>query len=147
MSQILLQLLYFPAPGGKFPVHGVLLTNNGAHFFHKLSGKFADKQEALSKQVRIAQAAQDYCESQLASAKAALQDLEEAAAKLPTREELFVQYPDSDYLKQQDTLLCADRAIRLNDYYAGKGKLRLVQGNQSIEGANAEILEAIGVKV
>ena len=35
----------------------------------------------------------------------------------------------------------------LKDYYAGKGKLRLVQGNQSIEGANAEILEAIGVKV
>ena len=35
----------------------------------------------------------------------------------------------------------------LKDYYAAKGKLRLVQGNQSIEGANAEILEAIGAKV
>ncbi len=35
----------------------------------------------------------------------------------------------------------------LKDYYARKGKLRLVQGDQSIEGANAEILEAIGVKV
>ena len=35
----------------------------------------------------------------------------------------------------------------LKDYYASKGKLRLVEGNQSIEDANAEILEAIGAKV
>ena len=103
-------------------------------FFHKLSGKFADKQEALSKQVRIAQAAQDYCESQLASAKAALQDLEEAAAKLPTREELFVQYPDSDYLKQQDTLLCADRAIRL----LRKNERFLLEARDWAENRNAD---------
>ena len=35
----------------------------------------------------------------------------------------------------------------LKDFYAKRGKLRLVEGNQSIEGANQEILKAIGVKV
>ena len=35
----------------------------------------------------------------------------------------------------------------LKDYYAKQGKLRLVEGNQSIEGANREILAAIGAKV
>ena len=35
----------------------------------------------------------------------------------------------------------------LKDYYARQGKLRLVCGDQSIEGANREILTAIGVKV
>ncbi len=35
----------------------------------------------------------------------------------------------------------------LKDYYAKQGKLRLVEGNQSIEGANAQILAAIGAQV
>ena len=35
----------------------------------------------------------------------------------------------------------------LKDYYARQGKLRLICGDQSIEGACSEILEAIGVKV
>ena len=35
----------------------------------------------------------------------------------------------------------------LKDYYAAQGKLRLVSGDQSIEGANGEILRAIGAKV
>ena len=35
----------------------------------------------------------------------------------------------------------------LKDYYARQGKLRLVAGNQSIEGAQSEILAAIGAKV
>ena len=35
----------------------------------------------------------------------------------------------------------------LKDYYAKQGKLRLVEGNQSIEGANEDILVAIGAKV
>ena len=35
----------------------------------------------------------------------------------------------------------------LKDYYAKQNKLRLVCGNQSIEGANRDILEALGVKV
>jgi len=35
----------------------------------------------------------------------------------------------------------------LKDYYTGQGKLRLINGNQSIEGANGEILTAIGAKV
>ena len=35
----------------------------------------------------------------------------------------------------------------LKDYYAKQGKLRLVEGNQSIEDAHGEILAAIGVKV
>ena len=35
----------------------------------------------------------------------------------------------------------------LKDYYAKQGKLRLVEGNQSIEGANRDILAAIGAKV
>ena len=34
----------------------------------------------------------------------------------------------------------------LKDYYAAQGKLRLVDGNQSIEGASGEILRAIGAK-
>ncbi|MBQ4600464.1 MAG: adenylate kinase [Oscillospiraceae bacterium] len=34
----------------------------------------------------------------------------------------------------------------LKDYYAKQGKLRLVEGNQSIEGANGDILKAIGAK-
>ena len=34
----------------------------------------------------------------------------------------------------------------LKDYYAAQNKLRLVCGNQSIEGANEDILEAIGAK-
>jgi len=35
----------------------------------------------------------------------------------------------------------------LKDYYAAQGKLRLINGNQSIEGACEEILRAIGAKV
>ena len=35
----------------------------------------------------------------------------------------------------------------LKDYYAKAGKLRIVEGNQSIEGANRDILEAIGAEV
>ena len=35
----------------------------------------------------------------------------------------------------------------LKDYYAKQGKLRLVEGNQSIAGANADILKAIGAQV
>ena len=35
----------------------------------------------------------------------------------------------------------------LKDYYAKQGKLRLINGNQSIEGANGEILAAIGAQV
>ena len=35
----------------------------------------------------------------------------------------------------------------LKDYYARSGKLRIVSGEQSIEGANRDILEAIGAEV
>ena len=35
----------------------------------------------------------------------------------------------------------------LKDFYAKRGKLRLVEGNQSIEDANQDILKAIGAKV
>ena len=35
----------------------------------------------------------------------------------------------------------------LKDYYAAQNKLRLINGNQSIENANEEILRAIGAKV
>ena len=35
----------------------------------------------------------------------------------------------------------------LKDYYAKQGKLRLVEGNQPIEDANADLLRAIGAKV
>ena len=35
----------------------------------------------------------------------------------------------------------------LKDYYAKSDKLRLVEGNQSIEGANRDILKAIGAEV
>ena len=35
----------------------------------------------------------------------------------------------------------------LKDFYKNLGKLVLIEGNQSIEGANRDILEAIGAKV
>ena len=35
----------------------------------------------------------------------------------------------------------------LKDYYAKQNKLRLIEGNQSIEGAYADILKALGVQV
>jgi len=35
----------------------------------------------------------------------------------------------------------------LKDYYAKQGKLLCVEGNQSIEGANRDILRALGVTV
>ena len=35
----------------------------------------------------------------------------------------------------------------LKDYYAKQNKLRLIEGNQSIEGANQDILRALGVQV
>ena len=35
----------------------------------------------------------------------------------------------------------------LKDYYAKAGKLRIIEGNQSIEGANRDILVAIGAEV
>ena len=35
----------------------------------------------------------------------------------------------------------------LKDFYAKRGKLVLIKGNQSIDGANRDILEAIGAKV
>ena len=35
----------------------------------------------------------------------------------------------------------------LKDYYAKQGKLRLINGNQSIEGANKDILRALGEQV
>ena len=35
----------------------------------------------------------------------------------------------------------------LKDYYAKTGKLRIIEGNQSIEGANRDILVAIGAEV
>ena len=35
----------------------------------------------------------------------------------------------------------------LKDYYSKAGKLRIVEGNQSIEGANRDILDAIGAEV
>ena len=35
----------------------------------------------------------------------------------------------------------------LKDFYAKLGKLVLVEGNQSIDGANRDILEAIGAKL
>lgn len=87
---------------------------SGLRFFlDKLSGKHQEKQEALSKAVREAAAALDYSRQQLESAKCALASLEQEADSLPTREELYAKYPDFDYLKQQDTLYCADRVIRL----------------------------------
>lgn len=82
-------------------------------FLDKFSGKAEEKQDALSRKCREIQAAKDYCDQQLRSAKNALESLEEEAKQLPTREELFEQYPDLDYLRQQDALLCADRAVRL----------------------------------
>ena len=35
----------------------------------------------------------------------------------------------------------------LKDFYSQRGKLRLIEGNQSIEGANQDILNAIGANV
>lgn len=87
---------------------------SGLRFFlDKLSGKHQEKQEALSKAVREANAALEYAKGQLESSKSALVSLEQEAELIPSREELYANYPDSDYLKQQDTLFCADRLVRL----------------------------------
>ena len=82
-------------------------------FLDKLSGKQQENQEIRSKAVREAKAALEASRWQLSSAQNALAALEEEAKALPTREELFETYPDMEYLKRQDALLCADRAVKL----------------------------------
>ena len=82
-------------------------------FLDKLSGKQRENQEIRSKAVREAKAALEASRWQLSSAQNALAALEEEAKALPTREELFETYPDMEYLKRQDALLCADRAVKL----------------------------------
>lgn len=82
-------------------------------FLDRFSGKSEEKQESLSRKVREAQAALDYCRQQLSSAKSALDTLEQEAGEMPTREELFARYPDLEYLHRQDALFCADRLVRL----------------------------------
>ena len=87
--------------------------NGFRSFFDKFSGKREENMETLSREVRKADADLEYARKQLESAKIALAALEQEAQTLPTREELFEKYPDLEYLKQQDTLFCADRMLRL----------------------------------
>lgn len=108
---------------------------SGLRFFlDKLSGKHQEKQEALSKTVREANAALEYSRRQLESAKNALETLEREASALPTREALYESYPDLDYLKQQDTLYAADRMVRL----LRENEKHLLEARDWAENRNAE---------
>ena len=60
--------------------------------------------------------------------------------------ELVIRKDDApETVRKRLTVYHASTEV-LKDYYAKQGKLRLVEGNQSIEDANAEILTAIGAK-
>ena len=61
--------------------------------------------------------------------------------------ELIIRKDDTPETVQKRLAVYHASTEVLKDYYAQQGKLRLIEGNQSIEGANREILAAIGAKV
>ena len=60
--------------------------------------------------------------------------------------ELTVRKDDAPETVRRRLVVYHEQTEVLKDFYAKLGKLRLVEGNQSIEGANEEILVAIGAK-
>ena len=61
--------------------------------------------------------------------------------------ELIVRKDDAPETVKSRLVVYHQSTEVLKDYYAAQGKLRLIQGDQSIEGAFKDILEALGVKV
>ena len=61
--------------------------------------------------------------------------------------ELVIRKDDAPETVQHRLDVYHNMSEVLKDYYGARGKLRLINGNQSIEDANREILEAIGAKV
>ena len=61
--------------------------------------------------------------------------------------ELMIRKDDAPETVRRRLEVYHEQTEVLKDFYAKLGKLRLVEGNQSIEGANEEILVAIGANV
>jgi len=61
--------------------------------------------------------------------------------------ELVIRKDDAPETVRRRLEVYHEQTEVLKDFYAKLGKLRLVEGNQSIEGANEEILVAIGATV
>ena len=61
--------------------------------------------------------------------------------------ELTIRKDDAPETVRRRLVVYHEQTEVLKDFYAKLGKLRLVEGNQTIEGANADILVAIGAKV
>ena len=61
--------------------------------------------------------------------------------------ELVIRKDDAPETVRRRLEVYHEQTEVLKDFYAKLGKLRLVEGNQSIEGANEEILVAIGANV
>ena len=61
--------------------------------------------------------------------------------------ELMIRKDDAPETVRRRLEVYHEQTEVLKDFYAKLGKLRLVEGNQSIEGANKEILVAIGANV
>ena len=61
--------------------------------------------------------------------------------------ELTIRKDDAPETVRRRLVVYHEQTEVLKDFYAKLGKLRLVEGNQTIEGANEDILVAIGAKV
>ena len=61
--------------------------------------------------------------------------------------ELVIRKDDAPETVRRRLEVYHEQTEVLKDFYAKLGKLRLVEGNQTIEGANEDILVAIGAKV
>ena len=61
--------------------------------------------------------------------------------------ELMIRKDDAPETVRRRLVVYHEQTEVLKDFYAKLGKLRLVEGNQSIEGASEDILVAIGAKV
>ena len=61
--------------------------------------------------------------------------------------DLMIRKDDAPETVRRRLVVYHEQTEVLKDFYAKLGKLRLVEGNQSIEGANEDILVAIGAKV
>ena len=61
--------------------------------------------------------------------------------------ELMIRKDDAPETVRRRIAVYHEQTEVLKDFYAKLGKLRLVEGNQTIEGANEEILVAIGATV
>ena len=60
--------------------------------------------------------------------------------------ELTIRKDDAPETVRRRLVVYHEQTEVLKDFYAKLGKLRLVEGNQTIEGANEDILKAIGAK-